>query len=206
MLELKSLEKRYRKQTVFSELSHSFPRGVTIMTGPSGVGKSTLLRLCATAEKLSGGQITWNGNDIRKSLRAFRQGLGYAPQIIDFPEDISAGDFMLHVAAMKNIRSKPGLSQSREILERLGLLPDIDKKIGSFSGGMRRRLGVAQAFLGMPECLIIDEPTAELDPVTAGKVHDMIFKRGEHAVVIMTTHLESSLSDYNFDRFELTGE
>jgi len=164
-----------------------------------------MLRLCASAEKPSGGTVSWNGANITKLGGEFRKNLGYAPQIISFPEDLTAAEFMLHIGAMKLISSKTALAQSKTILDRLGLLPDLDKRIGSYSGGMRRRLGLAQAFLGSPKCLIIDEPTAELDPVTAGKVHDLIFETASDAVVVMTTHLENSLSDYAYEKLELTG-
>lgn len=205
MLELKSLSKSYKKQSIFSDMNETLPSGVTIITGPSGVGKSTLLRLCATVEKPTSGQVLWNGNNIHKTTRPFRNILGYAPQIIDFPEDLSAADFMLHIGAMKSIKSKAALDQSKTILGRIGLLPDIDKSIGSFSGGMRRRLGLAQAFLGEPKCLIIDEPTAELDPQTAAKVNDMIFEMGQSATVLMTTHLETSLNNYTYKSLHMAG-
>ena len=205
MLELKDVGKRYKKQTIFSGLNEVISPGVTILTGPSGVGKSTLLRLCATVEKPSNGHVLWQGRDIQKSRREFRKILGYAPQIIDFPEDLSAADFMLHIAAMKSIKTNAASAQSKSILERIGLGPDLHKRIGSFSGGMRRRLGLAQAFLGAPKCLIIDEPTAELDPQTSQKVHDMIFEVGQSTTILMTTHLESSLSHYTYNSLHMSG-
>ncbi len=201
MLELIDLTKRYKKQTVFAGVNSRFEYGVTVISGPSGVGKSTLIRICASAEKQNSGQVNWRGSDITRKPKLFRQVLGYAPQIIEFPEDISAKDFMLHIGALKSISLKESISQTQTILSRLNLLPDIDKPIRSFSGGMRRRLGLAQAFLGNPECLILDEPTAELDPLTAGIIHDLIFEKAQNAVVLMTTHLEASLTDYKFDRF-----
>ncbi len=205
MLEIKSVTKTYKKQTVFRDLSKQYDRGVTILTGPSGVGKSTLLRLCASVEKPSHGEVLWNGQNIQKSKGRFRKILGYAPQIIDFPEDLTAADFMLHIGALKGLSAKTALAQSKDLLEKLGLINDLHKSIGNFSGGMRRRLGLAQAFLGTPECLVIDEPTAELDNHTADKVHRLIFSSAKHATIIMTTHLEQSLSGYNFQKHEMIG-
>ena len=205
MLTLTNVSKRYKKQIVIEGLSAEFSPGVTVITGPSGVGKTTLLRLCATVEKPTKGRLIWDGNDLVKNRRNFRQGLGYAPQIIDFPEDLTAAEFMTHIAAMKNIGSKKAAEQTTVIFDTIGLLPDLHKPIRSYSGGMRRRLGLAQAFLGDPKCLIIDEPTAELDPDTAAKVHGLIFKVAQNAVVLMTTHLEKSLSDHNYETLHMSG-
>ena len=205
MLKLDQVSKRYKKQIVFQDLSAAFPIGVTILTGPSGVGKSTLLRLCASVEKPNSGAILWNDQSLAKVKRSFRSVLGYAPQIVDFPEDLTALEFMTHIGALKGLRYKEAKLQTETLLARLNLLPDIDKQIRGFSGGMRRRLGLAQAFLGRPECLIIDEPTAELDSETAGLVHDLIFEAGQSAVIIMTTHLQSSLTDYSYQSLHLDG-
>jgi len=200
MLELHTISKRYGKKPVLSALSHSFMPGVTVITGPSGAGKSTLLRLCATVEKPSSGEMTWNGAPLNRTVRSV---LGYAPQRIDFPEDLSGLDFLLHVAALKRLSLGPAKAQALVLLDRLGLKRDAGTLIAAYSGGMRRRLGLAQAFLGAPELLVLDEPTAELDGVTAGHVNDLIFDHADKAVVLMTTHLESSLSGRRFKQLEI---
>lgn len=203
MLELKGVSKRYKKKIVIEKLDATFPAGVTVLTGPSGIGKTTLLRLCATVEKPSKGIITWNGQNIFKNKRAFRSGLGYAPQIIDFPDNLSAMDFMAHLGALKGMKMPEIQSQSKDLLGRVGLSADLDNSIQTFSGGMRRRLGLAQAFLGSPKCLVIDEPTAELDVQTAQKIYELIFEFGSHASVVMATHLESSLSEFKYRKLHL---
>ncbi len=205
MLELIDLSKRYKKQIVFQDLKAEFDQGVTVLTGPSGVGKTTLLRLCATVEKPSSGHVLWSGQDIQKNKRQFRSILGYAPQFIDFPEDLSAMDFILHIGALKGLKAASAKKQALELFERIGLTADKDKQIGSFSGGMRRRLGLSQAFLGSPECLIIDEPTAELDPETAHRINELIFEVSAKTVVIMTTHLEASLKGFDYQNLHLSG-
>ncbi|MEP3655340.1 MAG: ATP-binding cassette domain-containing protein [Litorimonas sp.] len=194
MLDLKNISQAYGRKTVLADLTHRFSQGVTVITGPSGAGKTTLLRICATAEKPKSGSVTWNDEPVRKVLRNFRSGLGYAPQRIDFPEDISAMDFLLHIAALKNLSRSAAAKQAAGLLERLGLGRDANGRISTYSGGMRRRLGLAQACLGDPKLLIFDEPTAELDPQTAGHIHDLIFELAESSIVLMTTHLADGLS------------
>ena len=193
MLELKNIAQAYGRKSVLADQTHDFQQGVTVITGPSGAGKTTLLRICATVEKPKSGEILWKGEPVRKTLRRFRSALGYAPQRIDYPEDISAMDFLLHMAALKNIRRADAKAQAASILGRLGLGRDADGRIATYSGGMRRRLGVAQACLGAPEILIFDEPTAELDPETAEHIHNLIFELSENAVILMTTHLTDGL-------------
>lgn len=199
MLELNAISKQYKKTTILAGVSYVFDIGINLVTGPSGVGKSTLLRLCATAEKPSAGNISWDNNNVWQSVHSFRQVLGYAPQKIEFPVDLTAKEFMLHIGALKGIKRKSAEVQVSSILDQLGLGQDIDKRIQAYSGGMCRRLGLAQAFLGQPECLVIDEPTAELDPLTAKRVHSLILDTAKNAVVIMTTHLEQSLEG-KYDR------
>lgn len=200
MLELINIGKRYSKKTVLQDISHQFDPRVTVITGPSGAGKSTLLRLCATVEKPSTGEMQWQSKPLHKTVRTV---LGYAPQRIDFPEDLSGLDFLLHVAALKRLPLGAAKAQAILLLDRLGLARDRATLIAAYSGGMRRRLGLAQAFLGAPELLVLDEPTAELDSVTAGHVNDLIFEHAGRAVVLMTTHLESSLTERDYKTLEI---
>lgn len=200
MLQLIDIGKRYGKKQVLGDLSHEFEPGITVITGPSGAGKSTLLRLCATVEKPSSGQILWQAAPLRNSVRS---ALGYAPQRIDFPEDLTGLDFLLHVAALKRLPLGAAKVQALALMDRLGLKRDAGTLIAAYSGGMRRRLGLAQAFLGAPKILVLDEPTAELDSVTAGHVNDLIFEHADRAVILMTTHLESSLSERSYKQLEI---
>lgn len=202
MLELINVGQRYGRRTVLEGISHSFAPGVTVITGPSGAGKTTLLRLCASAERPKSGTLNWNGKPLGRSPRAFRANLGYAPQRIDFPEDISGLDFMLHMAALKMVRTAAARLQATVLLDRLGLGRDASGLIRTYSGGMRRRLGLAQAFLGDPHILVLDEPTAELDPVTAEHMHDLIFE--QTAVVLMTTHLAESLANRKYQTLKIS--
>jgi len=204
VLELENISQAYGRKTVLADLTYQFDKGVTVITGPSGAGKTTLLRICATVEKPKSGNIRWNGQLVRKSLRSFRSGLGYAPQRIDFPEDISALDFLLHMGALKDIRRADAKKQAISILGRLGLGRDVEGRIATYSGGMRRRLGVAQACLGAPKILIFDEPTAELDSQTAGHIHDLIFELADTAVVLMTTHLTDGLKGRDMSELHIS--
>jgi len=204
MLELENISQAYGRKSVLADLTHSFDQGVTVITGPSGAGKTTLLRICATVEKPKAGTALWNGESIFKKARRFRSSLGYAPQRIDFPEDISALDFLLHMGALKNIRRSEAKNQASELLGRLGLGRDIEGRIATYSGGMRRRLGIAQACLGNPKVLIFDEPTAELDSVTAGHIHDLIFELAETSIILMTTHLTEGLTGRDISELHIS--
>ena len=207
VLELSHISQRYGRKVVLNDVSQDFGPGVTVITGPSGAGKTTLLRICASAEKPSAGTISWQGKSVASQKRRFRAVLGYAPQRIDFPEDISAMDFLLHIAALKSIGRAQAKTQAEALLGRLGLARDAGGKIRTFSGGMRRRLGLAQACLGTPEILIFDEPTAELDPVTAGHVHDLIFDyAAQGATILMTTHLTAGLAGRPYETFHISAE
>jgi len=193
-LTLDGIGKKYRRKTVLAGVSHSFAPGLTLLTGPSGAGKSTLLRLVATAEKPSAGHIAWDGAALPAARRALRATLGYAPQAVDLPEDLTAREFAMHIAALKGLDLAAADRQFGAITDRIGLHADINNRISTFSGGMRRRLIFAQAMLGSPRLLALDEPTAELDRETANKLGDLILERAADAIVIMTTHLADDLA------------
>lgn len=193
-LKFEGVDKRYRRKAVLSGVSHHFVAGLTLLVGPSGAGKTTLLRLAATAEKPSGGRILWDDSPLPSSRAALRRALGYAPQAVDLPDDLTAREFAMHMAALKGLDLAAADRQFGAITDRIGLHADINNRIATFSGGMRRRLILAQAMLGEPKLLALDEPTAELDRETATKVGDLILERAADAVVIMTTHLADDLA------------
>jgi ABC-2 type transport system ATP-binding protein len=193
-LELDQVGKRYRRKAVLTGLTHRFVPGLTLLTGPSGAGKSTLLRLIATAEKPSAGRIVWQGRPLPAGRRALRRALGYAPQAVDLPEDLTAREFALHIAALKGLDHAAADRQFADITDRIGLHADINNRISTFTGGMRRRLIFAQALLGEPRVLALDEPTAELDSETARKLGALILERAASAIVIVTTHLADELT------------
>ncbi|HEV7353389.1 MAG TPA: ATP-binding cassette domain-containing protein [Brevundimonas sp.] len=193
-LRLEKVSRRYGRKPVLEAVSHTFPRGLTLLTGPSGAGKSTLLRLCATAEKPGSGALFWEGKALPGARRRLRRGLGYAPQAVDLPEDLTAREFGLHMAALKGLNTRDADAQFRLLLEALGLGADANGRISTFSGGMRRRLVFAQALLGSPRLLALDEPTAELDAESREQVGALISRAAQTAVVIMTSHLTDSIS------------
>ncbi|WP_426166916.1 ATP-binding cassette domain-containing protein [Sandarakinorhabdus sp. DWP1-3-1] len=195
-LELSGVSKRYGAKTVLADVSHRFEPGLTLLIGPSGAGKSTLLRLLATAEKPGKGSISWDGVALPGGRAALRRTLGYAPQAVELPDDLTARDFALHIAALKGLDAKAADTQFGAIADAIGLHADINNRIASFSGGMRRRLVFAQALLGAPRLLALDEPTAELDGETARKLGTLILQRASEAIVVMTTHLADELAPH----------
>ncbi|MBX3429223.1 MAG: ATP-binding cassette domain-containing protein [Hyphomonadaceae bacterium] len=193
-LELKGVGKAYGRKRVLQDISLTFEPGLTLLVGPSGAGKSTLLRLIATAERPNKGSIAWDG---RSGRGALRRTLGYAPQAVDLPEDLTAREFAMHIAALKGLNLGQADKQFGAITDAIGLHADINNRIASFSGGMRRRLVFAQAMLGEPQLLALDEPTAELDGETARKLSALIVERAKAgAIVVMTTHLADELAPH----------
>jgi len=188
MLSLTNVSKKYGKRIILDDVTQTFETGVSLLIGPSGAGKSTLLRLCATAEKPTNGSLSWENKTLPAARKTLRKTLGYAPQLVDLPNDLTGFEFMTHMAALKGLGRGAG-DQARKLMSALGLEASIDLPIAVYSGGMRRRLIFAQSLLGAPKLLALDEPTAELDSETANIVADMIFKAAESAVVIVTTHL-----------------
>ena len=188
MLHLQVLSKSYGKRTILSDINHEFSSGLNLLVGPSGAGKSTLLRLCATVEKPSSGNLLWDGKPFKNQKRKIRNVLGYAPQIVDLPQDLTGMEFLSHIAALKGLGGS-AKDQAHQILEQLGLGLDANQQIMAWSGGMRRRLILAQALMGSPKLLALDEPTAELDSETAARVSELIAHAAQSATVLLTTHM-----------------
>jgi ABC-2 type transport system ATP-binding protein len=193
-LELEGSVKRYGRKTVLDGVSHRFEPGLTLLVGPSGAGKSTLLRLIATAERPDRGAIRWDGARLGRDRRPLRRTLGYAPQAVDLPEALTAREFARHMAALKGLDRAAADAQFLAIADAIGLHADANGRISTYSGGMRRRLIFAQALLGAPRLIALDEPTAELDRESADRVSALILERAADAVVVMTTHLADALA------------
>ncbi|MDT9600160.1 ATP-binding cassette domain-containing protein [Sphingosinicella rhizophila] len=196
LLQLDLVRKSYGRKRVLDDVTAGFPIGLTLLIGPSGAGKSTLLRLLASAERPSRGTIIWDGTPLPAARTALRRSLGYAPQAVELPDDLSARAFAMHMAALKGLDLVAADRQLGAITDAIGLHSDIDNRIITYSGGMRRRLIFAQALLGAPKLLALDEPTAELDGETARRVGAQVIEQAKSAAVIVTTHLADELAQY----------
>jgi ABC-type multidrug transport system ATPase subunit len=138
--------------------------------------------------------MSWEGQPLPAATNALRRSLGYAPQAVDLPDDLSARSFAMHIAALKGLRLPAADEQFAAITDAIGLHADINNRIVTYSGGMRRRLIFAQALLGTPRLLVLDEPTAELDRETARLVSALVVERARTAAIVMTTHLAEEIA------------
>jgi ABC-2 type transport system ATP-binding protein len=204
-LGLRDIGKTYCRKTIFDAVTKDVPIGLTLLTGPSGAGKSTLLRILATAEKPSRGELTWKGVRLPAARNQLRRTLGYAPQAVDLPDDLTAREFAMHMAALKGLELAAADLQFVAISQSINLHADINQRIATFSGGMRRRLIFAQALLGDPELIILDEPTSELDRETAEQVEALILDRAAKASVVMTTHVSDRLARFAAANWKVEG-
>lgn len=195
-LQLHRVAKAYGRKQVLADVSVELGCGLTLLTGPSGAGKSTLLRLIATAEQPSAGEIHWKGVRLPAARAALRRSLGYAPQSVELPEDLTAREFARYIAALKGLDQSAADRQFGRITDAIGLHADINNRIATFSGGMRRRLIFAQSLLGEPRLIALDEPTAELDSETARRVGALILEQARTATIVMTTHLADELAPH----------
>ncbi len=161
------------------------------LLGANGAGKSTLMRMICGILKPTGGRVSFDGIDSKEE--AFRAVLGYLPQDFGYYPDFSARDFLLYMAALKGISQKEAKERIKELLEEVGLTEVSRKKIKTFSGGMKQRLGIAQALLNKPKLLILDEPTAGLDPKERMRFRNLIKRIGQESIVILSTHIVSDV-------------
>lgn len=197
MLELSGLTKTYgNKVRALDGVSLSIPKGMFGLLGPNGAGKSTLMRTIATLQSPDQGSLTFGDIDILKDPQALRSTLGYLPQDFGVYPRMSARAMLDHLAVLK------GLSNAKErknvvetLLEQTNLSQHANKAVASYSGGMRQRFGIAQALLGDPQLIIVDEPTAGLDPEERNRFHNLLSEIGENVVVILSTHIVEDVAD-----------
>ncbi len=214
-LVIESLSKRYPNGTqALSDLSLSITPGMFGLLGPNGAGKSTFMRTLATLQEADSGSARFGNLDVLRDKDGMRRILGYLPQEFGLYAKERAEDLLLHFATLKGItRPKERRDSVNALLEQTNLWEHRRKPLGSFSGGMKQRFGIAQALLGNPQVIIVDEPTAGLDPEERVRFHNLLASIGEHVIVILSTHIVSDVSDLcsqmaivNKGRVLLTGE
>ncbi|MCQ2464944.1 MAG: ATP-binding cassette domain-containing protein [Oscillospiraceae bacterium] len=189
MLEIKKLVKKYGDFTALSDISLTLDKGVYGILGANGAGKSTFLNLITDNIKRTSGEILYNGKDICSLGASFRKKVGYTPQLQGMYEDFTAGQFMRYIGSLKGMKRGKCKKQITELLTLVGLNESRHKKLGSFSGGMRQRVLLAAAMLDDPEILILDEPTAGLDPEERIRLRNHIAEISADRTVLLATHV-----------------
>lgn len=194
-MELKIIEltKKFGSKIAVNHLNITLSDGVYGLLGANGAGKTTLMRLLCNIQTPTSGKIVFNGKDIVMLGEKYRNLLGYLPQHFMYYPDFTAFDFMLYVSALKGLSDKDANKKSKDLLEAVGLSAEIKHKIKTFSGGMKQRLGIAQAMLNNPYILILDEPTAGLDPKERVRFRNLISAFAKDSIVILSTHIVSDV-------------
>ena len=191
MLEVRNVVKIFApKVTAVDDVSLSLKSGVLGLIGHNGAGKTTLMQMIASLTRPSSGQILFQGQDIAKKPNAIRARLGFLPQDFGVYPNLSALEFMQYFAALKGVRDA---ARIRQLLELVNLHEHANRQAVSFSGGMRRRLGIAQALLNDPDILVVDEPTAGLDPEERLRFRNLLAELGSNKLVIISTHIVSDV-------------
>lgn len=194
-LELKELKKSYGGVHALRGISYKFSAGIYGILGANGAGKSTMINLITDniIRDDDGGEVYYNGKEILQMGKEFRKKVGYMPQQQGFYEDFSPRTFLRYIAEIKGIRAKDAKMQTEELLSVVNLSKVADKKIGGFSGGMKQRVLLAQALLGKPDILILDEPTAGLDPKERIVLRNYIAGLSKNKIILLATHVVSDI-------------
>lgn len=193
MLEIKSVNKSYGKKQVLFDVSYRFSDGVYGLLGPNGAGKSTLLQIMTDNLACDSGDIVYEGRSILRNSKHYRKNLGYVPQLQGMYEMFSAYQFLAYLAAVKGIKKADAAREVERVLKVVGLYEESARKLSTYSGGMKQRILIAQALLGDPKVMIMDEPTAGLDPKERIRIRNFISRISEMKTVIIATHVVSDV-------------
>lgn len=192
-LRLADVTKKYGEKVALDRFSFTFQPGIYGILGANGAGKSTMINLITDNLKRDGGAITFDGQDVRVLGAEFRSVLGYMTQQQGLYEGMTAESFLVYMAHLKQIKRKQIPAEIDRVLEMTNLADVRHKKVGSFSGGMKQRVLLAQSLLGDPKVLILDEPTAGLDPRERARLRDHIYRLAQDRIVLLATHIVSDI-------------
>ena len=195
-IEIKNINKFYKELHVLKDLKLTLKEGIYGLVGPNGAGKSTLMRQLVAAERPDSGEILWSEENIRSRLKEYKMKLGYLPQDFGFYKEFTGREMLRYTGLVKTDLPVDIINEQTEtLLETFDLLDKADKSIGKYSGGMKQRLGIAQAFIGHPEFVILDEATVGLDPMQRISFKNFLREYGETKTVLLSTHIMSDLQE-----------
>ncbi len=193
-LTIKDVSKTYGGQkAALSNVNQRFTPGIYGLLGPNGAGKSTLMNIMTDNIKADSGQVLYNDTDIHNMKDHYRALLGYMPQQQTLYDNFTGEEFLWYMAALKGMDKKSSKGKIAELLDMVNLWSEKDKKIGSFSGGMKQRILIAQAMLNDPEILMMDEPTAGLDPSERIRIRNLLSTLSENKIIVIATHIVSDI-------------
>lgn len=194
MIEIQSLTKRYRKHTAIDDIDLSLEHGMFGLLGPNGAGKTTLMRIMATLLTPTAGDVVIDGVSLKKNPEKIREKVGYLPQFFRIYPQMTGYEFLDYIAVMKGIHQSSKRKQViANILEHVNLSNKAKKKVKTYSGGMKQRLGIAQALLAEPDILIVDEPTAGLDPEERVRFRNLLASFSINHTVVLSTHIVADI-------------
>lgn len=185
------ITKQYKNKIAVDRMSFILTAGVTGLLGANGAGKTTLMRLLCGILVPTSGTVTCDGMDV--DTEEYRDILGYLPQEFGYYPEFTGRDFLLYMSAVKGLQKRDALRKAEKLIDLVGLKDVARKKVRTYSGGMKQRLGIAQALLNDPQVLIMDEPTAGLDPQERIRFRDLIAEIGKNRIVLLSTHIVSDL-------------
>jgi len=192
-LTIEGISKNFKDKNVLKEINIKLENGVYGLLGPNGVGKTTLIRILADILEPSKGNVFIDGENKRTCGDEYRSKIGYLPQEISFYSDFTGLDYLQYVSALKGLSKNQAKNKIDELVQSVGLQDDLKRKAITYSGGMKRRLGIAQALLNEPKVLILDEPTAGLDPYECIKFRNIISAFSKDRLVLLSTHIVSDV-------------
>lgn len=193
MLEIKNLTKSYKNKIALNQISFTLQDGIYGLLGPNGAGKSTLINIITDNLLPDSGEVFWNGIPTRKLGTEFRKILGFTPQQQGLYPSFTGRRFLAYLCALKGISKKQTTDEIYRVAKSVNLLEELDKKLSAYSGGMKQRILVAQALIGNPKIMILDEPTAGLDPKERVRIRNLIQTLSKDKVILIATHVVSDI-------------